>query len=668
MTRLQKHFSALVSVIIFFSLAVSVIISIILGSSQNDRTFRKITTVGLNVFRSGQEDNIDTLREIYRMWDSEDRVRSALRGSSAVLLSKIYQDTVDNDDIYCLFTDEKGKMIWASDNFELSYYDITASLNGSTVTGYISDERVTVSAVYMAPVVYGADSVMVGTVLLGYDLGSQAALDSIANSTGCENAFFVSTENGYKLYVNTFFSEPTQQEDEEALPADQGETAQDTDIPDLFLPEDVVNDILEDGTHEGTINIGGQNYLYSAAHIDDLYDRDKVLLISAMPTTESERARSFMIGMTVTVATIIIVIAYFLMTFSLKKTAVEPIVKSGELARAMENGDLHFRDFDKGFPNNEIGDFALALQDTKHTLSTYIEDITRVLDRMAEGDFSAAPSLDYRGDFERINISFDRIRRQMTDIVSSIDRSSGEVYTGSEQMSAGSQILADGTVTQAAALDELTERISSVLSRTKENAETALRCNYLSKESEKSANEQNEIMGRLIAAMNDIEQRSRRIQLIISTIDNIAFRTNILALNAAVEAARAGQAGKGFAVVADEVRNLASKSAEATRETGELITSTSEAVEEGVRLVYEATDSMNAISARVAETSRLVADISDRSTRQAQDIDQVNSALEKISLVVAKNSATAEETAASCQELTEQSRELKRRISVLKAK
>ena len=257
MTRLQKHFSALVSVIIFFSLAVSVIISIILGSSQNDRTFRKITTVGLNVFRSGQEDNIDTLREIYRMWDSEDRVRSALRGSSAVLLSKIYQDTVDNDDIYCLFTDEKGKMIWASDNFELSYYDITASLNGSTVTGYISDERVTVSAVYMAPVVYGADSVMVGTVLLGYDLGSQAALDSIANSTGCENAFFVSTENGYKLYVNTFFSEPTQQEDEEALPADQGETAQDTDIPDLFLPEDVVNDILEDGTHEGTINIGG---------------------------------------------------------------------------------------------------------------------------------------------------------------------------------------------------------------------------------------------------------------------------------------------------------------------------------------------------------------------------------------------------------------------------
>lgn len=234
-------------------------------------------------------------------------------------------------------------------------------------------------------------------------------------------------------------------------------------------------------------------------------------------------------------------------------------------------------------------------------------------------------------------------------------------------MSQGSAVLADGTVTQAAAIDDLNDRIDTIVSRTKANADNAVRCRELSDNAAKSSEEQNITMQRLSAAMRDIEDKSRQINNIIQTIDSIAFQTNILALNAAVEAARAGSSGKGFAVVADEVRNLASKSADAVKETARLIDATTEAVAEGVRLAEEAAASMNEIAEQTADTGRLVNKIAEKSLEQSEDINEINKALERISGVVAQNSATAEETAASCEELTSQSRELTRQIQILKA-
>jgi methyl-accepting chemotaxis protein len=135
-----------------------------------------------------------------------------------------------------------------------------------------------------------------------------------------------------------------------------------------------------------------------------------------------------------------------------------------------------------------------------------------------------------------------------------------------------------------------------------------------------------------------------------------------------VEAARAGEAGKGFAVVADEVRNLASKSAEAAKETTVLIQSTLAAIKNGSAMVTETGKSLDQISDKAQIVNELVKKIAEASDTQASSIQQINVGINQISSVVQTNSATAEESAASSEELSAQAETLKTLVSHFKLK
>ena len=170
-------------------------------------------------------------------------------------------------------------------------------------------------------------------------------------------------------------------------------------------------------------------------------------------------------------------------------------------------------------------------------------------------------------------------------------------------------------------------------------------------------------MDQMLVAMQNISTASSEIGKIIKNIEDIAFQTNILALNAAVEAARAGNAGKGFAVVADEVRRLAANTAEASQNTGELISKALQAVEHGKTMADETAASLVRVNSTIEQLAGQAEKVAANSRAQDSSLQQISQGVEQISAVIQNNSATAQESAAASEELSGQAHILKGLVS-----
>jgi len=253
----------------------------------------------------------------------------------------------------------------------------------------------------------------------------------------------------------------------------------------------------------------------------------------------------------------------------LVEAVVRPIKEVTAVMNEISDGNL--RVAVKGDYQGEFEVLSHAVNNTSEYLNDVVGEISEYLEHMAEGNLAINDVREYKGDFVSISNSLNMILESMNSVLGDINTSSDQVSIGSKQVSDGSQALSQGATEQASSVEELTASVSEVASLTKENASSANTANELTLTVKDSAELGNKHMAEMLQAMEEINDSSNNISKIIKVIDDIAFQTNILALNAAVEAARAGQHGKGFAVVAEEVRNLAARSAEAAKNTTELI-------------------------------------------------------------------------------------------------
>lgn len=362
------------------------------------------------------------------------------------------------------------------------------------------------------------------------------------------------------------------------------------------------------------------------------------------------------------VSAIVLIILGVICSFLIAKRISEPISEvCGKLER-LSVGDLS-SELIEVKAKDETGILASSLNTTVVNLRRYIQQITGALAKIAQGNMCAKIDGNLQGDFEPIQDSIVTITTSLNSVLLNIDRAISQVNSSSAQVSDGASLLSENTTKQAGAIEELSSTIFDITEKTSQNSENAAQASSITQSARAVAETGNGYMQEMLDSMNEISTASDNISRIIKVIEDISFQTNILALNAAVEAARAGEAGKGFAVVADEVRNLATKSAQAAKETTSLIEDTINKVEQGTGKANQVAGALNQIVEHVEKSNNMVTQIAKASKEQAAALDEVKVGINQITEAIQTNSATSEESAATSEEMRSQAAELKEEIS-----
>lgn len=331
------------------------------------------------------------------------------------------------------------------------------------------------------------------------------------------------------------------------------------------------------------------------------------------------------------------------------------------LLEAADKGDLKTRG-ESAKISAEFRPIIEGFNKVVDSVSHPICELMGVMKKVEQGNLTQRMVGDYRGDFAELKSNVNNSLSSLDTVLGEVAVAISQVSSGSDQVSQASQTLSQGATEQAASLEEITSTMNEIGSQTKKNAENSTLARGLSQNSQENAGLGNEQMQKMVKAMNEINTSSDKISKIIKVIDEIAFQTNLLALNAAVEAARAGKHGKGFAVVAEEVRNLAKRSAQAAKETTEMIEDSTRRVKGGSIIAEDTAVSLEQILQGAVKVTDLINEIAAASNEQAHAVGQVVVALGQIDQVTQRNTASAEESAAASEELSSQALQLSKSI------
>lgn len=522
----------------------------------------------------------------------------------------------------------------------LKQSNVQKALKGEILTTMEPGALVRLSCRTGAPVC-NENGDIIGTVVTGYTFENPTVVDELKTLHNTELAIYAGNE-----VISTTIME-------------NGERVIGTTLEDK-----IAKIVLEDKQpYTGNIDLMGVPYITKYTPLLDA--EGKVvgsIFVGLSKEAATKATRDTILHMTIVAFLNIIIFAFVSLRF-VNKTIKQPMIRLTEISNSLAEGrlDVDINSIDSA-KKDEIGNLTYAMYQMVSRLKAYISDITHVLSAMSDHDFTVRSSVEYMGDFMSIGSSLEGITSFLNQTLLLIDTAAEQVSAGASQVSSGAQELAAGSTEQAASIEELSASVEKISEQIVENlAHVNAAAEYI-EQADTGANAGNEHMMKLTEAMSDIGTSSNQIAVIIKVIEDIAFQTNILALNAAIEAARAGNAGKGFAVVADEVRNLASKSAEAAKQTAELIRASDATVTKGIEMTAQTAKILQDLRTKTVKVTEGFDKIERASAEQADAIEQIRQGLSQVSAIVQNNAATAEENSATSEEMSAQADTLHREV------
>ncbi len=291
-----------------------------------------------------------------------------------------------------------------------------------------------------------------------------------------------------------------------------------------------------------------------------------------------------------------------------------------------------------------------------NSISASLKKMVMLFENIAQGEGDLTKRLDDSSKDELGQLArwFNVFTSKIEKVVFSVKSTAEELGVQTQEVSTGSQQIADGAQHQSASYEQLTTSVQS-------NAENVNGANQIAQNISADALKAGESMEKNIEAMTGIEKGSKQMVDAVELITDISDQTNLLSLNAAIEAARAGEHGKGFAVVADEVRKLAERSATSAKEIQVLIEENLRQVESGVNITKEAGEIVGGITEGIKKIADQLKSVATATQEQA-------AAMEENASITESNASASEQLATSAEQMSSRASVLKDMVAQFKTR
>jgi methyl-accepting chemotaxis protein PixJ len=331
----------------------------------------------------------------------------------------------------------------------------------------------------------------------------------------------------------------------------------------------------------------------------------------------------------------------------------------------------------------------------KEDLQDHLIHILKDVQALADGDLTVSTqSVD--GSLSNVAIFFDDVIRGLQNIVGQVKSSATQVNFSLGQ---NEQAIANLANVSQRQVDIVTRSLNTMqmskLSATRiaNNSQQVLQSSQLVVEKLSDSDRSiDAVMSKVGELQNTVTTTAKRVKHLgvvsqkvakaISSINEIAIKTNFLAINASLEASRSNDASSGFVLIAEEVGELAARSVTATKEVEILlrniqsetkavmsaVESGSNQLSESNTLAIAAKDSLQQIAQISQQIDGLMITISEATTSQAQTSEGVANLMNDISHMAKRTLASSSEASKLIQATRGYSGELQQSLTRFKTR